>query len=136
MNHAYSRRCQVRSHVHQKELCKQILVSFVYRHWASQSCVSKAIWYNMVEFALLSVILLPKHPFTASLAKMKSPYTQFAIWLMALQISPAYAYWRMACSVSQTSRIDPILNPGTVSGHVHKFAGGNSELFGLFHTLT
>ena len=37
-----------------------------------------------------------------------------------------YAYWRMACSVSQTARIDPILNPGAVSGHVHKFSGGNS----------
>ncbi|KIX06027.1 uncharacterized protein Z518_04001 [Rhinocladiella mackenziei CBS 650.93] len=32
----------------------------------------------------------------------------------------------MACSVSQTSRIDPIRNPGGVSGHVHKLAGGNN----------
>jgi hypothetical protein len=38
-----------------------------------------------------------------------------------------HGYWRMACSVSQTSRTDPILSLGTVSGHVHKFAGGNSE---------
>ncbi|KAK5052482.1 hypothetical protein LTR84_002346 [Exophiala bonariae] len=32
----------------------------------------------------------------------------------------------MACSVSQTSRIDPIVDPGAVSGHAHKFAGGNN----------
>ncbi|RVX72423.1 hypothetical protein B0A52_03611 [Exophiala mesophila] len=32
----------------------------------------------------------------------------------------------MACSVSQTSRVDPIVDPGTVSGHVHKFAGGSN----------
>jgi len=44
-----------------------------------------------------------------------------------LRVDVARAYWRMACSVAQTSRTDPILSPGTVSGHVHKFAGGNSE---------
>lgn len=49
-----------------------------------------------------------------------------SLWLLALQPTPTFAYWRMACSVSQTSRADPIVDPGTVSGHVHKFAGGNS----------
>ena len=28
----------------------------------------------------------------------------------------------------QTGRIDPILSPDQVSGHVHKFAGGSSKL--------
>ena len=33
------------------------------------------------------------------------------------------AYWRINCGVIQTSRIDPIVSPGKVSRHVHKFAG-------------
>jgi hypothetical protein len=37
----------------------------------------------------------------------------------------AHAFWRAACSVVQTGRIDPILSPDTISGHVHKIAGGN-----------
>ncbi|KAI4258516.1 MAG: hypothetical protein L6R42_005041 [Xanthoria sp. 1 TBL-2021] len=36
------------------------------------------------------------------------------------------AYWRLSCSLSQTSRIDPIINPGGLSGHVHKFAGASN----------
>ncbi|KAI4222666.1 MAG: hypothetical protein L6R36_005974 [Xanthoria steineri] len=36
------------------------------------------------------------------------------------------AYWRLSCSLSQTSRIDPIINPGSLSGHVHKFAGASN----------
>lgn len=33
------------------------------------------------------------------------------------------AYFRISCSMSQTSRIDPIASPGGLSGHVHIFAG-------------
>lgn len=51
----------------------------------------------------------------------------YFIWAFALQPHLAYAYWRMACSTVQTGRVDPILDLGTVSGHVHKIAGGNSE---------
>lgn len=36
----------------------------------------------------------------------------------------AHAFWRAACSVVQTGRIDPILSPDAISGHVHKIAGG------------
>ncbi|KIW73443.1 hypothetical protein, variant [Phialophora macrospora] len=57
-------------------------------------------------------------------------------WPLVLQPSLSIAYWRMACSVSQTARVDLILNPGGVSGHVHKFAGGsnvnqNSDFYSL-----
>lgn len=58
--------------------------------------------------------------------RMKPSHLPHSLWLLALQPTVAFAYWRMACSVSQTSRIDPIVDPGAVSGHVHKFAGGNS----------
>lgn len=62
------------------------------------------------------------------IAKMRSSTFLNCFWLLALRGDVARAYWRTACSVSQTSRTDPILSPGTVSGHVHKFAGGNSEV--------
>ncbi|EXJ95461.1 hypothetical protein A1O1_00583 [Capronia coronata CBS 617.96] len=57
---------------------------------------------------------------------MKSLPLFLPIWLLALHPQLSFAYWRMACSVSQTARADPILNPGGVSGHGHKFAGGSN----------
>ncbi|QIW99016.1 hypothetical protein AMS68_004534 [Peltaster fructicola] len=36
------------------------------------------------------------------------------------------AFWRMNCAVVHTGRIDPIINPGTVSGHVHTIVGGSN----------
>ncbi|KAL8771573.1 MAG: hypothetical protein Q9209_003016 [Squamulea sp. 1 TL-2023] len=38
----------------------------------------------------------------------------------------SHGYWRLSCGLSQTARIDPIINPGSVSGHVHKFAGASN----------
>ncbi|EXJ64159.1 hypothetical protein A1O7_00495 [Cladophialophora yegresii CBS 114405] len=57
---------------------------------------------------------------------MKHPLLNPFVWPLVLQPSLSLAYWRQACSVSQTARIDLILNPGNVSGHVHKFAGGSN----------
>ncbi|KIW95941.1 uncharacterized protein Z519_03007 [Cladophialophora bantiana CBS 173.52] len=57
---------------------------------------------------------------------MKSLDLSSSLWALMLLPSLSHAYWRMACSVSQTARIDLILNPGDVSGHVHKFAGGSN----------
>ncbi|KIV86256.1 hypothetical protein PV11_01876 [Exophiala sideris] len=36
------------------------------------------------------------------------------------------AYWRMNCGVAQTGRVDPILSPGSVSGHVHLLSGATN----------
>ena len=41
-------------------------------------------------------------------------------------VTQADAFWRTACSVAQTGRIDPILSPGHISGHVHKLSGASS----------
>ncbi|EXJ89515.1 hypothetical protein A1O3_02582 [Capronia epimyces CBS 606.96] len=57
---------------------------------------------------------------------MKPLPLSLVLWLIALQSNLSLAYWRMACSVSQTARVDPILNPGEVSAHAHKFAGGSN----------
>lgn len=36
------------------------------------------------------------------------------------------AYWLMGASFITTERLDPIVNPGTVSGHVHSVVGGSN----------
>lgn len=43
---------------------------------------------------------------------------------LAVHTNLVTGYWRLACSISQEARIDPILSPGNVSSHVHKVAGG------------
>lgn len=53
--------------------------------------------------------------------------TRSIAFILLIQINFASAYWRLACSVSQEVRLDPVLFPGQVSPHVHKFAGGISE---------
>ena len=46
--------------------------------------------------------------------------------LLALSISPVSAFWRIACPGRLVQeRIDPIVNPGAVSAHVHTIAGGD-----------
>ena len=45
---------------------------------------------------------------------------------LAAFAAPAQAFWRMPCPGRlMTERVDPIVNPGTMSGHVHTIAGGN-----------
>ncbi|KAI9710821.1 MAG: hypothetical protein M1812_007370 [Candelaria pacifica] len=36
------------------------------------------------------------------------------------------AYWRLPCSLIQTGRIDPVINPGMISPHVHKIVGASN----------
>ncbi|KAF4554906.1 Hypothetical protein D9617_3g019750 [Elsinoe fawcettii] len=53
-------------------------------------------------------------------------FTNAAIGLAALLAAPAEAFFRMGCgSPIVTERIDPIISPGQVSGHVHQVVGGN-----------
>ena len=35
----------------------------------------------------------------------------------------SHAFWRLGCGISQRGRIDPIIAPGNVSGHVHMLSG-------------
>lgn len=39
----------------------------------------------------------------------------------------AHAFWRMRCSTIQTGRIDPVISPGQVAGHVHMLSGAMSK---------
>jgi hypothetical protein len=48
------------------------------------------------------------------------------LFLVSGMIDRIEAYWRVACSVVQTGRIDTVLDPGQVSGHVHKISGASS----------
>ncbi|KAK0512548.1 hypothetical protein JMJ35_004565 [Cladonia borealis] len=46
------------------------------------------------------------------------------------------AFWRMSCGIIQTGRIDPVVSPGKISGHVHKIAGAsNIGLDSTYNTL-
>lgn len=47
--------------------------------------------------------------------------------LLCLYIAHVDAFWRMVCGTIQTGRIDPIVNPGAISGHAHTVAGPLSE---------
>ncbi|KAG5760064.1 hypothetical protein H9Q72_011817 [Fusarium xylarioides] len=45
---------------------------------------------------------------------------------LALVVSPASAFFRLPCSRPVTlQRVDPIVNPGTLSAHAHTVMGGN-----------
>lgn len=49
-----------------------------------------------------------------------------ACGLVAGLISPAAAFWRMPCGGRLSiERVDPIVNPEVVSGHVHTVSGGS-----------
>ena len=45
------------------------------------------------------------------------------------------AFWRMSCSIIETTRIDPLVSPGKISSHVHKISGASSELVPLLKLL-
>ncbi|KAI4213743.1 MAG: hypothetical protein LQ351_003709 [Letrouitia transgressa] len=38
----------------------------------------------------------------------------------------AQAYWRLSCGIIQSSRIDPVINPGSLSPHAHKITGASN----------
>jgi hypothetical protein len=56
---------------------------------------------------------------------MASRYSAFALALAAL-IGDANAFWRMNCANIMLGRVDPIVNPGAVSAHVHTVQGSSS----------
>jgi len=50
----------------------------------------------------------------------------YVVALVAL-FGDVNAYWRMNCSPLMDARIDPIVSPGKVPGHVHSIVGSASE---------
>lgn len=52
--------------------------------------------------------------------------TASALALLSTLAAPVDAYWRMGCpGTLLEGRIDPVVNPGAVSGHTHVILGGN-----------
>jgi hypothetical protein len=47
--------------------------------------------------------------------------------VLSLTVGHVDAFWRMVCGTVAVGRIDPIVNPGGISGHCHTIAGPNSE---------
>ena len=64
---------------------------------------------------------------------MASRYQAFAVALAAL-VGETTAFWRMNCANIMFGRIDPIVNPGLVSAHVHTIQGSSSEFSILFYS--
>lgn len=64
---------------------------------------------------------------TQSVERMASLSNAIAALALIL-LDGADAFWRMNCAVVQTGRIDPLVNPGAVSAHVHTIVGGSSKL--------
>ncbi|KAI9669949.1 MAG: hypothetical protein M1831_006985 [Alyxoria varia] len=57
--------------------------------------------------------------------QFKAP-NAFVLGVLASLAGPAAGFWRMSCPSSLiTARMDPIIDPGKVSGHVHTIAGGS-----------
>lgn len=55
-----------------------------------------------------------------------------AVALSAL-VDPAAAFWRLPCQGRlAVARMDPIVNPGEVSPHIHAIHGGESTFAVLF----
>ncbi|KAF1982413.1 hypothetical protein K402DRAFT_424524 [Aulographum hederae CBS 113979] len=59
---------------------------------------------------------------------MRTTSTLFGAFVASVTIPGTKAYFRLSCSISQTSRIDPILAPVGLSAHVHKFSGASIRL--------
>ncbi|PNS17632.1 WSC domain-containing protein 2 [Sphaceloma murrayae] len=56
---------------------------------------------------------------------------------LAALAAPADAFWRMSCPGRiMTSRMDPIVNPGAISGHVHTISGGNAFNYSMTYADT
>ncbi|KAI1338944.1 WSC-domain-containing protein [Xylariaceae sp. FL0016] len=55
----------------------------------------------------------------------------FLLAFLALHVLSVDAFWRMVCGLIQTGRMDPIVNPGTLSSHVHKVSGASNFNFTL-----
>lgn len=52
----------------------------------------------------------------------------------ALTLFPVFsdAFWRLPCrGRTGVARLDPIVNPGEISGHAHAIHGAGSEYFGI-----
>lgn len=58
--------------------------------------------------------------------KPSSPaWLSLALSLWSVEVD---AFWRMTCGTIQTGRVDPIVSPGSIAGHVHTIAGAKSKL--------
>jgi Domain of unknown function (DUF1996) len=57
------------------------------------------------------------------------PKIPLQILAAAALLGHADAFWRTGCSKLELGRIDPIVQPGVVSNHVHTVLGASSKIF-------
>ncbi|KAF7887425.1 hypothetical protein EAF00_009719 [Botryotinia globosa] len=62
---------------------------------------------------------------------------QLALCLLTINVNPALAFWRLPCqNPIVVQRSDPVISPGSVSGHVHTIMGGNGFGFSMNYAST
>ncbi|TGO48765.1 hypothetical protein BCON_0230g00080 [Botryotinia convoluta] len=62
---------------------------------------------------------------------------QLALCLLTINVNPALAFWRLPCqNPIVVQRSDPVVSPGSVSGHVHTIMGGNGFGFSMNYAST
>ncbi|KAM0309892.1 hypothetical protein ACHAO8_008647 [Botrytis cinerea] len=64
-------------------------------------------------------------------------FLQSALCLLTININSALAFWRLPCqNPIVVQRSDPVVSPGSVSGHVHTIMGGNGFGFSMNYAST
>ncbi|KAL9624606.1 MAG: hypothetical protein Q9160_001271 [Pyrenula sp. 1 TL-2023] len=53
----------------------------------------------------------------------------FATFYLFISPFQVQAFFRINCNIIQTGRVDPVINPGGVSSHVHTVAGASGKFF-------
>lgn len=62
---------------------------------------------------------------------------QLTFCLLTFFINPTFAFWRLPCTNPiVVQRADPVISPGSVSGHVHTIMGGNGFGFSMDYAST
>ena len=107
-------------------------LAFVYHYCPVNEKKSSSDYMCMVDArriarlqAIISYTPAPAISYQTILAM--AAYSRFILGLaISTLVSQTSAFWTVPCSNIQTERIDPILAPGVVSGHVHKISGAQS----------
>ena len=91
--------------------------------FANASRTSESFAWPGLNDPVYASDLILTHELLVELLKMKPFQRMIQGALLSFCVVRIDAFWRMVCGTIQTGRIDPIVNPGMLSGHCHTVAG-------------
>ena len=98
--------------------------SFELQSWESNRRLSIALKAEKRSRIFKGKRAIHKHQ--ASIVMHFNAPKSFMLGTLASLAGPVSGFWRMSCPSSLlAARMDPIIDPGKVSGHVHTIAGGS-----------